>query len=107
MRRSDARLGQLHPLRRCRRDRENGSRFNLDEDIAGLDIPTGIPLGYELDDNLRPISEGAYMDPEAAAAGTAAASQGADRRLDDPPVGRRAVGFRNALCDCPFHSPHL
>ena len=26
-----------------------------DEDIAGLNIPTGIPLLYELDDDLRPI----------------------------------------------------
>ena len=26
-----------------------------DEDIAGLNIPTGIPLVYELDDDLRPI----------------------------------------------------
>ena len=27
-----------------------------DEDIVGLDIPTGIPLVYELDDDLRPLS---------------------------------------------------
>ena len=27
-----------------------------DQDIAGLNIPTGIPLVYELDDNLKPIS---------------------------------------------------
>jgi 2,3-bisphosphoglycerate-dependent phosphoglycerate mutase len=26
-----------------------------DEDIVGLNIPTGVPLVYELDDNLRPI----------------------------------------------------
>jgi 2,3-bisphosphoglycerate-dependent phosphoglycerate mutase len=26
-----------------------------DADIAGLDIPTGIPLIYELDDSLAPI----------------------------------------------------
>lgn len=48
-----------------------------DDDIAGLNIPTGIPLRYELDDDLRPIGPGEYLDPEAAAAGAAAvASQG-------------------------------
>jgi 2,3-bisphosphoglycerate-dependent phosphoglycerate mutase len=48
-----------------------------DEDIAGLNIPTGIPLRYELDENLRPVGKGEYLDPEAAAAGAAAvASQG-------------------------------
>lgn len=48
-----------------------------DEDIAELNIPTGIPLVYTLDDNLTPIGKGEYLDPEAAAAGAAAvASQG-------------------------------
>jgi 2,3-bisphosphoglycerate-dependent phosphoglycerate mutase len=36
--------------------------------ILGLNIPTGIPLGYELDDQLRPVTRGgAYLDPQAAA----------------------------------------
>ena len=40
-----------------------------DEDIAGLNIPTGIPLLYELDDDLRPTTPGGrYLDPDAAAA---------------------------------------
>lgn len=40
-----------------------------DEDIAGLNIPTGIPLLYELDADLRPITPGGrYLDPEAAKA---------------------------------------
>lgn len=40
-----------------------------DADIAGLNIPTGIPLLYELDENFRPITKGGrYLDPEAAAA---------------------------------------
>ncbi|MDR1386884.1 MAG: phosphoglyceromutase [Propionibacteriaceae bacterium] len=40
-----------------------------DADIAGLNIPTGIPLLYELDDDLAPIAPGGrYLDPEAAAA---------------------------------------
>ncbi|OCB17265.1 phosphoglyceromutase [Mycobacterium malmoense] len=49
-----------------------------DEDVVGLNIPTGIPLRYDLDADLRPVvSGGTYLDPEAAAAGAAAvASQG-------------------------------
>ncbi len=49
-----------------------------DEDIAGLNIPTGMPLVYELDDDLRPVTPGGtYLDPEAAAAAAAAvANQG-------------------------------
>jgi 2,3-bisphosphoglycerate-dependent phosphoglycerate mutase len=49
-----------------------------DEDIAGLNIPTGMPLVYELDENLAPTEPGGrYLDPEAAAAAAAAvASQG-------------------------------
>jgi 2,3-bisphosphoglycerate-dependent phosphoglycerate mutase len=40
-----------------------------DEEIPGLNIPTGIPLRYELDDDFRPTQRGgAYLDPEAAAA---------------------------------------
>ena len=44
----------------------------------GLNIPTGIPLVYELDQNFKPITaNGRYLDPEAAAAGAAAvAAQG-------------------------------
>jgi 2,3-bisphosphoglycerate-dependent phosphoglycerate mutase len=38
-----------------------------DEDIVGLNIPTGIPLVYDLDENLRPTTPGRYLgDPEAA-----------------------------------------
>jgi 2,3-bisphosphoglycerate-dependent phosphoglycerate mutase len=48
-----------------------------DEDIAELNIPTGIPLVYTLDDDLKPIGQARYLDPEAAAAGAAAvANQG-------------------------------
>jgi len=49
-----------------------------DEDIAELNIPTGIPLLYRLDSDLKPLVKGGeYLDPEAAAAGAAAvASQG-------------------------------
>ena len=49
-----------------------------DDEIAELNIPTGIPLHYRLDENLKPIVRGGeYLDPEAAAAGAAAvANQG-------------------------------
>jgi len=49
-----------------------------DDDIAGLNIPTGMPLVYELDESMRPtVAGGHYLDPEAAAAAAAAvASQG-------------------------------
>jgi 2,3-bisphosphoglycerate-dependent phosphoglycerate mutase len=49
-----------------------------DDEIAELNIPTGIPLHYKLDANLRPLVRGGeYLDPEAAAAGAAAvANQG-------------------------------
>jgi len=48
-----------------------------DDAIAELNIPTGIPLVYELDDNFVPIKPAVYLDPEAAAAGAAAvAAQG-------------------------------
>ncbi|EPH06771.1 2,3-bisphosphoglycerate-dependent phosphoglycerate mutase [Propionibacterium sp. oral taxon 192 str. F0372] len=49
-----------------------------DADIAALNIPTGIPLLYELDDDFRPVTPGGrYLDPEAAEAGQkAVASQG-------------------------------
>ena len=49
-----------------------------DDEIAELNIPTGIPLLYKLDANLKPLVRGGeYLDPEAAAAGAAAvANQG-------------------------------
>jgi 2,3-bisphosphoglycerate-dependent phosphoglycerate mutase len=49
-----------------------------DEDIAGLNIPTGIPLHYELNADLTPkIKGGEYLDPDAAReAITAVANQG-------------------------------
>jgi 2,3-bisphosphoglycerate-dependent phosphoglycerate mutase len=37
-----------------------------DEEIVGLNIPTGIPLVYELDDDLRPLRHYYLGDPEAA-----------------------------------------
>jgi 2,3-bisphosphoglycerate-dependent phosphoglycerate mutase len=44
-----------------------------DAEITQLDIPTGIPLVYELDDGFRPRQPGGrYLDPEAAAVAAAA-----------------------------------
>ena len=40
-----------------------------DQEVVALNIPTGIPLVYELDDDMRPVEVGGrYLDPEAAAA---------------------------------------
>jgi 2,3-bisphosphoglycerate-dependent phosphoglycerate mutase len=51
-----------------------------DDAISELNIPTGIPLVYELDDSFMPEGPGRYLDPEAAAAGAAAvAAQGAKK----------------------------
>lgn len=49
-----------------------------DDEIAGLNIPTGIPLHYELDADFRPVVRGGrYLDPAAAeAAIQAVANQG-------------------------------
>jgi 2,3-bisphosphoglycerate-dependent phosphoglycerate mutase len=49
-----------------------------DAAIAALNIPTGVPLVYELDDDFGPVTAGGlYLDPEAAAeAAQAVANQG-------------------------------
>ena len=49
-----------------------------EDEVVGLNIPTGIPLVYELDDDLKPVTRGGrYLDPEAAADAIAAvANQG-------------------------------
>jgi 2,3-bisphosphoglycerate-dependent phosphoglycerate mutase len=40
-----------------------------DDEVVGLNIPTGVPLRYDLDDDLRPVTTGGqYLDPDAAAA---------------------------------------
>jgi len=49
-----------------------------DDDIAGLNIPTGMPLVYRLGESMTPtVAGGEYLDPEAAATAAAAvANQG-------------------------------
>ena len=52
-----------------------------DQDIAELNIPTGIPLVYELGKDMKPTGPGRYLDPAAAEAGAkAVAKQGAKKR---------------------------
>jgi 2,3-bisphosphoglycerate-dependent phosphoglycerate mutase len=47
-----------------------------DDAIAALNLPTGQPLVYELDDAFHPVTTGGtYLDPGAAAAGAAAVAQ--------------------------------
>ncbi|OLT25123.1 phosphoglyceromutase [Actinomadura sp. CNU-125] len=59
-----------------------------DDDIVGLNIPTGIPLVYELDDDFAPLKRGGeYLDPAAAkAAIEAVKNQGAAKK----PAGKDA-----------------
>ena len=49
-----------------------------EDEVVGLNIPTGQPLRYDLDADLRPVvTGGTYLDPEAAATAAAAvAAQG-------------------------------
>jgi 2,3-bisphosphoglycerate-dependent phosphoglycerate mutase len=47
-----------------------------EDEVTGLNVPTGIPLRYELDDQLRVVSK-EYLDPAAAeSAAAAVAAQG-------------------------------
>ena len=50
------------------------------EEIVELNIPTGIPLVYELDDQLKPIQHYYLGDPEAAAAAAAAVARQAEKK---------------------------
>src|SRR5205823_1553170 len=51
-----------------------------ESDIVELNIPTGIPLVYELDEDLRPTRHYYLGDPKAAAAAAAAVANQADKR---------------------------
>jgi 2,3-bisphosphoglycerate-dependent phosphoglycerate mutase len=51
-----------------------------DAEIVELNIPTGIPLVYELDDDLKPIRHYYLGDPEAAARAAAAVAAQASKR---------------------------
>ncbi|MCB1247398.1 MAG: 2,3-bisphosphoglycerate-dependent phosphoglycerate mutase, partial [Acidimicrobiia bacterium] len=57
----------------------------IDErDIADLNIPTGIPLSYQLDDNLNVIERMYLGDPEVAKAAAAAVAGQAGRQEPQP-----------------------
>jgi len=51
-----------------------------ENEITGFNIPTGIPLVYELDDNLKPVSREFLGDPEAVAAAAAAVANQASAK---------------------------
>lgn len=50
-----------------------------DEEITGLNIPTGVPLVYDLDDSLNPTHREFLGDPEAVAKAAAAVAQQASQ----------------------------
>lgn len=61
-----------------------------EDEIVGLNIPTGIPLMYELDSDLRPIASRYLGDQEAAeAAAAAVATQATGATLGKPVAGVR------------------
>jgi 2,3-bisphosphoglycerate-dependent phosphoglycerate mutase len=61
-----------------------------DAEIVGLNIPTGQPLVYEFDADLRPLRNYYLGDPEAIAAAQAAvASQGLKSPSSQPPLAGR------------------
>ena len=51
-----------------------------EDEIVGLNIPTGIPLVYELEDDLRPIRHFYLGDPEAARKAAEAVAKQAQRK---------------------------
>ena len=53
-----------------------------DSEIVGLNIPTGIPLVYELSDDLKPLRHYYLGDPEAVAEGGAGGSQPGEEEVD-------------------------
>ncbi len=51
-----------------------------EEEIVGLNIPTGVPLVYELDDNLKPLRHYYLGDPDEIAAAAKAVADQAKRK---------------------------
>jgi 2,3-bisphosphoglycerate-dependent phosphoglycerate mutase len=55
------------------------------DEVARLDVPPGVPLRYDLDDELRPLARGGvWLDPVAAEAGIAEVRAQGRRRTDVP-----------------------
>ncbi len=46
-----------------------------DEDITGFNIPTGVPILYDLDESLKPLSREFLGDPEEIARAAAAVAR--------------------------------
>jgi 2,3-bisphosphoglycerate-dependent phosphoglycerate mutase len=51
-----------------------------DEEIVGLNIPTGVPLVYELDNGLKPIKHYYLGDQEAIAAAINAVAKQTEKK---------------------------
>jgi 2,3-bisphosphoglycerate-dependent phosphoglycerate mutase len=51
-----------------------------DDEIVELNIPTGIPLVYELDDDLKPLAHYYLGDPEKAKAAAEAVAKQAEKK---------------------------
>ncbi len=51
-----------------------------EDEITSFNIPTGVPLAYELDDNLKPLSREFLGDPDAIAAAAAAVANQASAK---------------------------
>jgi 2,3-bisphosphoglycerate-dependent phosphoglycerate mutase len=51
-----------------------------DEEIVGLNIPTGVPLVYELDEELRPLGHRYLGDPDEIAARAKAVADQAKKK---------------------------
>ena len=68
--RRNGQCGQLETLD-AERDADDGDAQDdgadqvADDEIVGLNIPTGVPLVYEFDDRLRPLQHYYLGDPEA------------------------------------------
>ncbi len=68
-----------------------------DQEIVGLNIPTGIPLVYELDDDLKPLRHYYLGDPDKVAAATQAVANQAKAKR----------GLAVARERRPLHARHL
>jgi 2,3-bisphosphoglycerate-dependent phosphoglycerate mutase len=51
-----------------------------EDEITEFNIPTGVPIVYELDDALKPLSRRFLGDPDAIAAATAAVANQAAKK---------------------------
>lgn len=61
-----------------------------DEEVVSVNVPTGIPLCYELDDaTMRPARQAGYLDPQGAAAAIEAVANQGERQ---PPARLSGIG---------------